>query len=100
MDRQRLFLLQVESKPMPCPACKEKVNIFDAAGIDIDTHDFGKTRYEYRCPHCSAELEEVVPFIAIGNHWHWELKDSWLQNQLHKAKMFDELCVSQGADCE
>ena len=50
VDRQRQFLLQVEGTPLPCPACQERINVFDAAGIDINAYDFGKTKHEYRCP--------------------------------------------------
>ena len=90
VDRQRLFLLRVESTPVPCPACKRPTNAFEAAGIDLDQYDCGHTRYEYRCPACGAELEQVVPFIAGGGAlWHWHLKDSWLQDQLRKARAFD-----------
>src|SRR5439155_2209738 len=90
LDRQRLFVLRTEGTPIPCPACKKPISIFDAAGIDIDAYDFGKTPYAYRCPGCGAELEQVVPFIAIGNSWNWRLKDSWLQEQLRKANAFDQ----------
>jgi len=98
VDRQWLFLLRVESTPVPCPACKKPVNAFEAAGIDLDDYGFGHTRYEYRCPACGAELEQVVPFIAAGGSlWHWHLKDEWLQEQLRKAKAFDHQ-EQQGKD--
>ena len=91
IDKQRLFLLRVESTPVPCPACKRPVNAFEAAGIDLDEYDFGNTPYEYRCPGCGAELERVVPFFAGGGTlWHWHLKDSWLQERLRKASAFDQ----------
>jgi uncharacterized protein (UPF0212 family) len=91
VDKQRLFLLRVESTAVPCPACKRPVNAFEAAGIDLDDYDFGNTRYEYRCPGCGAELEQVVPFIAAGGAlWHWHLRDDWLQERLRKARSFDQ----------
>ena len=91
VDRQRLFLLRVESKPVPCLACKRPVNAFEAAGIDLDDYDFGHTPYEYRCPGCGAELEQVVPFFAGGGAlWHWHLKDTWLQERLRKATAFEQ----------
>jgi hypothetical protein len=91
LDRQRLFLLRVEGTPMPCPACKHAVNVFDAAGIDLDAYEFGKSQYAFRCPSCSAELDQVVPFVAGGPHlWHWQLEGAWLQEQLRKAKAFDQ----------
>jgi hypothetical protein len=75
---------------MPCPACKRAVNIFDAAGIDLDAYDFGVTEYTYHCPSCGARLEQVVPLFASGGSlWHWHLEDAWLQEQLRKAKAFD-----------
>jgi hypothetical protein len=91
VGKQRLFLLRVEGTPVPCPACKRLVNAFAAAGLDLDDYDFGHTRHEYRCPGCGAALEQVVPFFAGGGAlWHWHLKDSWLQEQLRKARAFDE----------
>jgi hypothetical protein len=91
VDKQRLFLLRTEGTPMPCPACKRPVNALDAAGIEVDAYDFGKTNYRYRCPGCSAQLEQVVPvFPSGGSLWHWQLEDSWLQEQLHKARAFDQ----------
>jgi hypothetical protein len=91
LDKQRRYLLRVDGTPMPCPACKNSFNAFDAAGIDQDSYDFGATELSYRCPHCSAELEQVVPlFPGLGHVWHWHLKESWLQEQLRKAKAFDQ----------
>jgi hypothetical protein len=99
VDKQRLFLLRLEGTPMPCPACRHPINVFDAAGIDIDAYDFGKTEYEYRCRTCQAELEQVVPFIASGPLWRWQLRETWLQDQLRKAKTFDQQGKSDaGAD--
>jgi len=90
IDKQRLFLLRVEGTPVPCPACKRPVSAFEAAGVGPDAYDFGRTKYEYRCPACGAELEQVVPFVAAGGApWHWHLKDAWLQERLRKAQEFD-----------
>ena len=98
LGRQRRFLLRTEGTPLPCPACKEPVSYFQAAGIDPDAYDFGATRHDCRCPTCGAELEQVVPFIASGGaSWYWQLKDSWLQEQLRKARLFDEQ-TRPGAD--
>ena len=91
LDKQRLFLLQVEGTPVPCPACKQPVSALDAAGIDLDAYDFGQTLSSYQCPGCRAELEQVVPLFPAGGHlWHWQLKENWLQEQLRKAKAFDQ----------
>jgi hypothetical protein len=91
LDKQRLFLLRIEGTPMPCPACKWPVSAFEAAGIDLDAYDFGVTNYQYRCPGCGAQLEQVVPLFANGGTlWHWHLEDSWLREQLRKARAFDQ----------
>ena len=90
-DRQRQHVLQIEMVQLPCPACQNGVNALQAAGVDVDEYDFGAKQREYHCPHCQAELELVVPFIAVGPGWHWILKQSWLQEQLRKAKEFDNL---------
>jgi hypothetical protein len=91
VDRQRPFVLQVELTALPCPACQKPVDTLAGSGVDIDEYDFGNTKREFRCPHCHAELEVVVPFFAAGPGWHWKLKDSWLQDQLHKAREYDRL---------
>jgi hypothetical protein len=91
LDKQRKFLLQVDGTEMPCPACKQRVNFFDAARLDWDAYDFGRTRHDCHCPHCQAELEQVIPFVlGVGHLWHWELKTTWLQDQLRKAKAFEQ----------
>jgi hypothetical protein len=91
LDRQRQFLLQVEGAPVPCPACRRPLDLFTAAGIDIDQYDFGRTTLSYRCPDCGAPLEQVIPVFPGGRHlWHWELPSLWLQEQLAKARAHDQ----------
>jgi hypothetical protein len=85
LDKQRLFLLRVEGTPRPCPGCQQPVNVFDAAGIDLDAYDFGATPYAYRCPTCGAELEQVVPFLAGETPWHWQPKTSRPPEQRRQA---------------
>jgi endogenous inhibitor of DNA gyrase (YacG/DUF329 family) len=96
LDRQRLFLLRVESQFMPCPACQKPVNAFAAAGITIDDYDFGETKYAYKCPHCHAELEQIVPFFCVGPLWTWQLKQAWLNQQLAKARAVGDQTPAQG----
>ncbi|MCI0355496.1 MAG: hypothetical protein L0099_10730 [Acidobacteria bacterium] len=98
LDRQRLFLLRVEGTPLPCPACKQPANVFDAAGIDLDAHDFGATKYDYSCPACGAELEQVVPFVAGGQLWHWQLKYSWLREQLSQGQGLRPAAAAAGQE--
>ena len=88
-DKQRLFLLRVQATARPCPACHKAVNAFDAAGIDIDDYDFSPTPRLFRCPHCQAMLEQVVPAFSIGPLWQWRLQDDWLQEQLARARDHD-----------
>jgi hypothetical protein len=91
VDKQRQYLLRVEGTPMPCPACKSVANAFDAAGIEVDAYDLGKTSYSYCCPACGAVLEQVLPvFPGGGQPWHWQLQQAWLQEQLAKARAFDK----------
>lgn len=90
VDRQRRHCLHVANLESPCPACQNPLNLFVAAGIGIDEFDFGATPYHFSCPGCRAELEQVVPVVAIGPPWHWTLKPDWLRSQLEKAKAWDE----------
>jgi hypothetical protein len=91
VDRQRQYVLRVELMPMACPACLQPVNAIAAAGIEIDGYRFGQVKHEYRCPHCQAELEQIVPAFAVGPPWHWQLKHSWLAQRLEKARLYDRL---------
>jgi len=91
LDRQRLLLLRVENTRMSCPACKTPVSALDAAGIDADGYDFGQTHHRYQCPICGARLVQIVPPISSGYpFWHWQLEDSWVEEQLRKARAFDQ----------
>ena len=75
--------------PTPCACCKAPLDALTAAGIDVDAYDFsGKIRW-YRCPHCRAELEMVVPVVAVAGSWHWALKHEWLTAMLAKAWAYD-----------
>ena len=77
--------LRVEGTPIPCPICTEPCSAFDAANIDIDAYDFGQTKLSFHCPTCGIELEQIVPFSAVGNSWHWQVKSTWLQAQVHDS---------------
>ena len=92
LDRQRQFLLRTELTPMPCPACQRPVDALAAAGVDVDAYDFGATPRAYRCPGCGAALELVVPFVAVGPGWHWQLDPAWLADRLEKARAYDAAC--------
>jgi uncharacterized protein with PIN domain len=90
LAKQRQFLLKVDPTTMPCPSCRNAVNALEASGTDIDQSDFSMTKVEYRCPHCGAELEQVVAPFIVAALWHWELKPEWLRQQLDKARRFDQ----------
>ncbi len=85
-DKQRLFLLRIQSTSRPCPACHKSVNVFDAAGINVDHYDFGSTPRQFRCPHCQAVREQVVPAFSIGPLWQWRLQGDWLPEQRARAR--------------
>jgi hypothetical protein len=90
LDRQKQYVLLKELTPVPCPVCKEPLNALSAAGIDVDQFDFGRTKYEYRCRHCQAELELVIPVITVGGPgWQWQIKHEWLTAMLAKAWAYD-----------
>lgn len=96
VDRQRQYVLQIERTPVPCPACKKPVDAITASGMEVDHYDFAVTRREFQCPHCQAELEQVVPFFfAAGPGWFWQLKDSWLEKKLQQASAWEELTRKQ-----
>src|SRR4051812_35526935 len=89
VDRQRRFVLTAELAPVPCPACQAPVDALAAAGLDVDAYDFGRTPRVYRCPHCAAVLERVVPFVAVGPGWFWTVHPAWLAERLAKARQYD-----------
>ena len=96
VDRQRQHVLRIELSPVKCPACLNPVNALDAAGIDIDAYQFGKEKSTFKCPACEAELEQVVPFIAAGPGWHWQIRHAWLAERLRKARILDDLLKKGG----
>jgi hypothetical protein len=89
LQRQKKYVLQKEMTPVPCPVCKKPLDAITAAGIDIDQYDATKSKDQYRCPDCQAELELVVPFIAFGPGWHWQIRHEWLTAMLAKAWAYD-----------
>src|SRR5262245_14105108 len=89
LDRQKQHTLRLELTPVPCPVCRTALDALTAAGIDVEQYDFGKSKYDYRCPHCQAELELFVPFIAFGLGWHWQINPGWLTEMLAKAWAYD-----------
>jgi hypothetical protein len=96
VDRQRQYVLRVELMPVACPACLTPVNALDAAGIEVDEYRFGEVKHDYRCPHCAAELEQVVPAFAVGPPWHWQIRHAWLAERLEKARLYDKLKEGSG----
>src|SRR4051812_47521644 len=95
-DRQKQYVLWVELTPMPCPACRALTNAIVAAGIEVDDYRFGAVKHDYRCPHCQAELEQVVPVFSAGPPWQWQIKHSWLTERLEKARLYDKLKEGSG----
>jgi hypothetical protein len=89
LDRQRQQVLQVESCPVPCPACEAPVDAVTASGRDIDEYPFGREPPTYRCPHCAAVLDRVTPLVAFGPGWHWQLNHEWLTERLRRARLYD-----------
>jgi hypothetical protein len=44
-------------------------------GVALDDYDTtGMPRTEAECIGCGRTIIVTVPFIALGNPWHWELK--------------------------
>jgi endogenous inhibitor of DNA gyrase (YacG/DUF329 family) len=87
-DRQRQHVLRTETAPVPCPACKTPVDAVTAAGLDVDRYPFNPTAPSYKCPHCGAALEQLVPLAGPGPGWHWELESDWLADRLRKAALY------------
>lgn len=97
VDRQRQYLLRVELLKAACPACLKPIDAVTAAGVGIDGYRFDElVRHDYRCPHCGAELEQVVPVLSVGSPWHWALQHVWLAQRLEKARLYDQLKEAAG----
>ena len=77
LDKQRQFILQMHSYPMPCPNCGTRQNVFEGIGVDIDDYRAdGKTVNDKKahCISCKRELEYVVPlFKTSPGGWKWAL---------------------------
>jgi hypothetical protein len=100
-ERQKLHVLRTELTPVPCPACRQPVDALAASDTDLDQYDFGRTQRSYRCPHCTAGLELVVPFISTGGPgWHWILSHDWLAERLHRARLYDQMTTPAAGEEE
>jgi hypothetical protein len=74
LDRQRQFLLHVALVARPCPDCGRPLNLFQAAGLEIDPYDQDGPDPPLCCPECQAEPEQVVPLFPRGPLWFWGVK--------------------------
>jgi len=74
MDKQRLFVLRIMTTQMPCPNCGTLQSPLEARGIMLDDYDV-REHHEptVHCIGCLRELRYTVPFIQLGNPWHWSL---------------------------
>jgi hypothetical protein len=88
-QRRQQTMLRVELTPLPCPACRQPTDALSAAGIDVDAYRSDAGQASYRCPHCGAQLEQAVPFVATGPGWHWRLGADWLAERLCQADLYD-----------
>jgi hypothetical protein len=88
VECQKQFVLRVQRTPSPCPACREPVDALTASGLDIERFEFGVETPPFHCPHCGAVLEQVVPLVAAGSLWHWQVNHDWLEDLLHKACLY------------
>jgi len=75
LDRQRQHILRMHSVPMPCPNCGHQLNVFEAQGVSIDDYkvDGNVSDEHHRCTRCKRALRHSVPWVAMGNPWHWTL---------------------------
>jgi ribosomal protein S27E len=74
IENQRRFILRLHSVQQGCPNCGHKQNVFEAAGVEIDDYDFGKTPLAFKCGGCGRDLKHNVPFVSMGGPgWHWGL---------------------------
>ena len=73
IDRQRRYILQLNSIKRPCPNCAHAQNWFEASGIDIDDMDDRAGEPAFHCVKCHRALEYVVPLVSIGVPWKWSL---------------------------
>jgi hypothetical protein len=71
LEGQRRFLLRALSVPMPCAVCNTPINVFEAAGIDIDDYDLNGANYEYECPHCGEPLKDEM---TLAGYRFWRTK--------------------------
>jgi hypothetical protein len=66
IEQQQKYLAQIHLIPIQCPNCEEGLPQIDAIHLTGD---------HYECPHCTAKIRYVVPFVALGTSpWMWVLE--------------------------
>ena len=76
IERQTLYCLKIALSPAPCPACHAMVNQVEADAVALDDFDAtGRTKHDFRCPHCRRKLVEIVPFATTGTRYQWRLAE-------------------------
>lgn len=74
LERQRRFVLRMDSSRLPCPNCGAQQNVFEAAGIHINDYDFANPPKTFHCMGCKRELRHDVPLFHSGPAlWLWGL---------------------------
>jgi predicted RNA-binding Zn-ribbon protein involved in translation (DUF1610 family) len=74
VEGQRQFILRMQNVKMPCPNCAHQLNVYEAHGVDVDDYKpEAVLESNPHCTKCGRALRYTVPFIAVGNSWHWSL---------------------------
>jgi hypothetical protein len=65
LERQRRYVLQVESGPFGCPHCGTQQAKWEIHGVDVDGYDLGKTHGdEGKCKGCNRPVRYYVTLMG------------------------------------
>lgn len=72
LERQRRYVLRIESARKACPNCATPMTAWEGRGIaDVDDYDLSEHHGdEGKCVKCERDIRFILPLIG---EWHWAL---------------------------
>lgn len=78
LEKQRQFIIGINSVMRPSPCCNTPQTPYEALGQTLDEFDTKVTALadtDFTCINCGTKLKYIVPIFAINGGWLWSLKN-------------------------